>query len=31
MSFFGGNLIYRYLWPTDDGFGYNYFTLFQVL
>ena len=31
-SFLGGNLIYRYLWPTDAGFGYkNYFTLFEAL
>ena len=31
-AFFGGNLLYRYLWPTPDGFGYvSYFTLFQAL
>ena len=31
-AFFGGNLIYRYLWPTPDGIGYeSYFTLFQAL
>jgi hypothetical protein len=31
MSFLGGNLVYRYLWPTNEGFGYKYFTLFQAL
>ena len=31
-AFFGGNLIYRYLWPTSEGFGYvSFFTLFQAL
>ena len=31
-SFFGGNLVYRYIFPNDDGFGYkNYFTLFEAL
>eukprot|EP00635_Sarcinochrysidales_sp_CCMP3193_P013385 CAMPEP_0118918014 /NCGR_PEP_ID=MMETSP1166-20130328/17657_1 /TAXON_ID=1104430 /ORGANISM="Chrysoreinhardia sp, Strain CCMP3193" /LENGTH=1280 /DNA_ID=CAMNT_0006858253 /DNA_START=19 /DNA_END=3861 /DNA_ORIENTATION=- len=30
-SFFGANLIYRYCWPTPDGLGYNYFTLFCAL
>jgi len=27
-SFAGANLIYRYCWPSDDGLGYNYFSLF---
>ncbi len=31
MAFFSANLIYRYLWPTDQGFGYNYFNIFNVL
>jgi hypothetical protein len=31
MSFFGANLIYRYLWPTESGIGYKYFALFNGL
>ena len=31
MAFFGANLLYRYCWPTADGLGYNYFTLFCAL
>mmetsp|Transcript_15004 Transcript_15004/g.48967 ORF Transcript_15004/g.48967 Transcript_15004/m.48967 type:complete len:1230 (-) Transcript_15004:81-3770(-) len=31
MSFFGANLLYRYCWPTPDGLGYNFFTLFCAL
>lgn len=31
MSFFGANLLYRYIWPTEQGFGYDYFTLFCAL
>ena len=27
-SFFGANLVYRYMWPTRDGYGHDYFTLF---
>jgi hypothetical protein len=27
-SFFGANLIYRFVWPSSDGYGYEYFTLF---
>ena len=27
-SFAGANLVYRFLWPSSDGFGYEYFTLF---
>ena len=30
-SFAGANLLYRYAWPTQDGLGYNYFTLFCAL
>ena len=30
-SFFCANLIYRYLWPTASGFGYQFFTLFSAL
>jgi len=27
-AFFTANLIYRFLWPSEDGYGYEYFTLF---
>ena len=27
-SFFEANLIYRYAWPSEDGFGFRFFTLF---
>ena len=30
-SFFGANLLYRYCWPTPNGLGYDYFTLFCAL
>mmetsp|Transcript_13990 Transcript_13990/g.17448 ORF Transcript_13990/g.17448 Transcript_13990/m.17448 type:complete len:1123 (+) Transcript_13990:72-3440(+) len=31
MSFLGANILYRYCWPTENGLGYNYFTLFCAL
>ncbi|KAJ8603469.1 hypothetical protein CTAYLR_005101 [Chrysophaeum taylorii] len=31
MSFFGANLLYRYCWPTDDGLGYDFFSIFCAL